>query len=727
MGGGFRFFIFILLLVALSLSRPAAACEGGVPAQTVPVPESIEMVCTDTPPVIDGKLDDTVWADAAVITELFQVEPVEGAAPSERTEVRLLYDADMIYVAVRAFDGEPDKIRAMMQARDGTQNTDDHISLVFDTFNNRRDAFVFQINALGARTDMLVQNNRSQIPEWDGIWYGDAALDAQGWTAEVAIPVKTLSFTGGTREWGFNIVRFIRRKNETIRWSSVDQDLRFENVSQIGRLRNLNNLDQGLGLDVQVSGAMGYVDRKKPGGDDFEVDPSLNVFYKFTPSLTGALTFNTDFAETVADTRQVNLTRFNLFFPETRDFFLQDVGVFEFGDRVSSDVNGRPFFSRRVGLANNEIVDIIAGVKLAGRVDDLNIGLLDVQTDSQGGIDGKNLAVARMSYNVLSDSSVGMMFTNGDPSSNNNNTLIGADFRYRDSQFRGHRVLEGAAWFQKSFSTGMDEGEWAYGASLAYPNDKINWKFAVQEFGENFNPALGFVNRAGVRHYEGKYRYRLRPKTDIRTFDFSNTLNIYTDRDNHLETAIDKFLMDVTNNVGDNLQISATYNYEDLAVPFRLPSDVTIAPGDYTFTRGRIQLFTTPARPVALFMAYECCSYFDGWRRDIHIGMGLRLSKYFLFRSNYQKTRIDVPGGTAKIRLSWIVLDFNLTPNLKWGTLVQYDNLSDDLGFNSRLRWIINPGSEFFFVVNQNVLVDDGNFQRRVSEATVKLGHTFRF
>ncbi|MFT7618449.1 MAG: hypothetical protein ACI97A_002092, partial [Planctomycetota bacterium] len=446
----------------------------------------VSLTRTDTPPIIDGILDDEAWKNAAVITNFTQVEPIELTTPSEKTEVRIIYNSKFIYFAVRCFDQEPDKIRTTQLLRDGNLGADDNIRFIIDTYFDRRNAFVFEINAAGARGDGLLENSANFNRDWDGIWYGRSNIDDQGWTTEIALPTNTINFDPTGSNWGFNLSRFIRRKNEVIRWASPSQDNQLFDVGSSGILAAIEGLEQGLGLDVKPSLTLKY--RRDPigGRSDFEYEPSIDIFYKITPDLTLAFTANTDFAETEVDERRVNLTRFPLFFPEKRDFFLQDAGIFRFGGIQRSPL---PFFSRRIGIGSSgQPVDILAGLKLTGRVDQLNIGLVDVQVAAADGIDSRNLGVARLKYNVMEESSVGFIATAGDPTTNDYNYLGGIDFNYRNSKVFGDKVLTGAAYIQKSFSEAESGNDLAFGARAAYPNDVVRWSIGFSEIQENYDP-----------------------------------------------------------------------------------------------------------------------------------------------------------------------------------------------------------------------------------------------
>ena len=303
----------------------------------------VSLVRTETAPAIDGLLDDPVWKNAALIDDLTQVEPIEGAAPSQRTEVRILYDSNFIYFGIRCFDTEPDKIIAKQLQRDADLGPDDRVLIVLDPYFDHRNGYFFVVNPLGVRRESLIENNSSVRDDWDGIWYAKSRIDEQGWTTEIAIPFKTIAFNQATTQWGFNVQRTIRRTNEQIRWAAPVQHKNATSIADAGVLEEIHDLDQGIGLDFKPYGKS-TLRTDDVRGDGLDLDAGFDAFYKLTPSMTLALTFNTDFAETEVDERRVNLTRFPLFFPEKRDFFLQDSGIFAFGGIRS---NPLPFQQNR--------------------------------------------------------------------------------------------------------------------------------------------------------------------------------------------------------------------------------------------------------------------------------------------------------------------------------------------------------------------------------------------
>ena len=399
-------------------------------------------------PVVDGRLDDPVWDLAEDGGPLIQSDPDEGAQATERTEFRIVYDDRAIYVGVWCYDREPSKIVAREMARDRRIFSDDWIIIIFDTFLDRRNGYQFATNPNGARTDALITNNTGRNESWDTIWESRVTIDDEGWKAEVAIPFRSLSFDPDAVAWGFNIHRRVKRIGETNRWSGARRHLRSYTISEAGLLVGLEGLRQGVGLDVVPYVLSKLRDERRAGDTDTEFTGGFDARYRVTPNLTASLSYNTDFAETEVDARQINLTRFPLFFPEKRDFFLEDAGIFRFGGLGSSS-SGRllPFFSRRVGLSDDgDVVPTLVAGKVTGRVNDYNLGVLDAVLDEHTGLSVKNACVTRVSRNVFDRSSVGMILTHGDPNSDNENLMAGGDFGYYTAELFGGQIFEANAF-----------------------------------------------------------------------------------------------------------------------------------------------------------------------------------------------------------------------------------------------------------------------------------------
>ena len=437
----------------------------------------------DQAPVIDGNLSDPAWANAEIIDEFYQVDPNAGELASQPTIARIIYDDEYLYIGIYAYDSEPDRIVATVQARDANVDVDDGVRVYIDPELTRRNAYYFEMNALGARVDALIQNNNTFLSTWNTIWEGRAQRQTNGFSVEMAIPFRDLSFDPSSPNWGLEIQRRVRRTGERIRWTNITPSAYYADVSRSGTLTGIEGVNQGLGLDIQVFGKFVYrrewedelIGREETNNLKFVM--SGNAYYKITPGLTGTLTVNPDFSNSPLDIRQVNTTRFVLFQPETRDFFLQDAAAFEFGgrgflrsDNIGRD-NGRPFFSRNLGLANGRPVALVTGGKVSGQYGNIGIGALTVLTDGTGtGTEKQVLSVGRITAPVFAESKVGLIFTNGDPTGASKNSVAGGDFQFLNSNLLPGKVAMGDFYYQRSFSDARGDDEVA-GISLNYPNE----------------------------------------------------------------------------------------------------------------------------------------------------------------------------------------------------------------------------------------------------------------
>ncbi|MCZ6672407.1 MAG: carbohydrate binding family 9 domain-containing protein, partial [Verrucomicrobia bacterium] len=626
--------LIVLVLIVVSdpiLSTTSLRAETGQVPETVSESYSVRMVQISEPPIIDGKLDEAVWTEAAVFSNFTQVRPHEGALPSENTEVRLLQDADFLYIGIRAYDSEPDKIIAKEMQRDISLRSEDRVRFTIDTFHNLRGGYYFAINALGSRQDGLVTpgvGRGGYQPEWDGIWYGKSSIDSLGWVAEIAIPAKTLTFNPRESTWGFNVERDIERKGERVRWSGTKRNKSVTDMSDAGVITHIREFSQGRGIDIVPYLKADYDKDHSSGTDTFEIQPGLDIFYKVTPAVTLALSVNTDFAETEVDDRRVNLTRFPLFFEERRDFFLQDANIFSFGKLSRSPL---PFNSRRIGLTpNREPLDIIAGGKITGRVGNLNFGVLNVQVDEFENLESKNLTVGRASVNIFGESEIGIIVTHGDPSTNGNNSLIGYDFNYKNSDFQGSgQIVESNFYVMKSFTSGLSGDDLAYGASVDYPNDEWDMGVKAEQIEQNFNPALGFVEETGTRQYEGRL---------VRTWHPDGLESISLDVMAKRRTRIDGQLIDqvlqgpglnIRTPIRDELFIAPLFLKERLFDSFEIVDGVVIPRGTYSFSRIQGQVASSDTRPLSASLLAETGDFFTGKRTDLIGTVGWRPSPHF--------------------------------------------------------------------------------------------------
>lgn len=726
-------------------------------------------VLVEEAPTIDGVLDDAVWDRAEVITEMTQVVPTLGAAPIFRSELRLLTDGEMLYLSFRAFDPEPDEIVANRMARSEIFFFDDHMSFVLDTFHDRRTGYFFQVNPNGGRRDLTFDSDSFE-ENWDGIWYAKARIDEDGWTAEIAIPFKTVGFIEGQDVWGFNFSRRIRRFNSEARWADPSLDRTLIQVTNAGTLHGMSVARQGIGLDavpsLSVRGVHSEERRTDPlpnedsiqERDRLRIEPSFDAFYRVLPSLTASVTANTDFSQTEADDAQVNLTRFSILFPEKREFFLRDTALFAFGGLKQE--NGLPFFSRRIGLDETaEPVRLLGGGRVTGRVGRLRIGLLNIQQDRKGDVHSTNLSVARISANVLDNSTAGIILTHGDPTSDDENLLGGADFNFRSLELVPNRTVTSNVWYQQTFSEndnsnyGRSAGAW--GAAVAYPNDEFNWNLEVKSIANGFNPALGFVNRVGIRSYDGKYRYRLRSDSSrIRTADFTLIGNVVTGHgihSDHVESArITVSPLLLTNQVDDSIELKYVHLYDSPAEPFFIAPHVGIPEGSYNSGSVIFELETSQARKLSLRVLQGVGTFYDGWGYRINPFIEWRPSRYWRLSLEFDERHFfgfDACQGATmgtgactsdadstikrsvdfKSRLVRLRLLIAFSPDVSWSTLIQYDNFANTLTGQTRFQWIIEPGRELFLVLGQDFDANSDEIRATRTSPAAKLRWTFRF
>lgn len=712
--------ILLLTLLGLSFSFPVLSQEE-VPANFRP---RTDVHLVTEPPEIDGKLDEAFWSQAQPLRPLVQVIPVQGATPSQPTDIRIVRTKRALYFGVRCYDDHPNEIIARVMEQDVSLRSEDRVVIALDTFLNERSGYVFAVNPRGSRWDGLIEYAWPD-PEWDTIWQARATIDHLGWMVEIEIPFESIAFDPKNDAWGMNFKRTIRRTNESLRWSSPDVNRSFLDMAEAGEMAGMLGAEQGLGLDIVPAMSVSRVDDHVENEHEFETKPGGDIFYRPIPSVTTAVTANTDFGETEADLFQANLTRFALFFPEKRAFFLQDANIFEF---AGPEHNGRPFYSRRIGLVNDEEVPLLLGGKVTGRVGRVNFGLLETWTGSGEGVGQKSLGVERISLNVGRESSLGVIATHGDPDSDRESGLVGFDGTYRNSEWRnGDKVVEARAWAQRSFNEGQNGLQSAWGGSVSYPNDRINWWLDYKEISSDFEPALGFVNRTDIREYRGWFRYRLRPEW-IRTIDFSVYSDLVTDRNNELRTGkIWITPLDFNTPIGDRFAAGYFYDFEKLVVPFEIYPGIVIPTGEYSDHRIAWEIKASRARPLSIIVEGEAGQYYSGRFAQITPSVVFRPSRHLATAIIYDGSFVDLPQGNFQRHIVVARIDLMFTVDLSWNTLVQYEHETGEIGIDSRLRWIVVPGRELYIVLKQELQARDGSVYLNRSVPLIKVRWTFRF
>lgn len=704
-------------------------------------------------PQIDGRIDPVEWQGAARISDLHEVEPVEFTTPSERTVWYFAYDDKALYVAGYAYDSEPDEISASVLRQGGNLFSDDRMAVIIDPFNNKRSGYSFTLNPNGVRQEAIYATATRESDEWDGIWRGASQIVEDGWTMEMAIPFNTITFDPENDTWGLNFWRRIARKAERVAWESRNGAV---NPTVSGEAYGLEEMSQGVGLDVTPSASSTYTNDRDAGTTDNEFNPSIDISYKLTPSINGLVTFNTDFAATEVDGRQLGLQRFSLFFPEKRAFFLTDFDIFQFGgvptgggfgNRVTgmrSGTNGLAFFSRRIGLtSDNAPVDIIAGAKVSGRAGDIDFGTLYILQDDYINDDGElitqsDLAVARVSTGVLEESSVGAIATYGDPGSNNDSSLIGADFLYRNTRFGTNRSAEGRFWLQKSDNEGVSGDDLAWSATMSFPS-RIGWEGGVQihEVGENFDPALGFANRTGVRLYGGELGYRRNRDGDVFFREVSHGLELtrweYLDTGFIQSQEIGVDFLNLRSNAGDFFRLEVKFRKEGL-LPGEQPLDridIFIPPGEHSFERWGGFVRTASHRPWSFQFRVDGGGFFNGDRFHVRPEVEWRPNEHFLFKLRYDYNKYEFPGAQeATTRQITFENEISFNSKASLVTLVQYDNISENIGINMRFRYNLSAGQDIWLVLNHSMERDpaiDDSFHSTETVAAAKIRYTFRY
>jgi hypothetical protein len=668
-----------------------------------------------------------MWLRAPVIKDLHQIEPVEFGEPSERTEVYLLYDRDTLYIGARLFDSEPQRINARILRQGQPIGSDDRFSVHIDPFNTARGGYIFAANPNGVRFDGVYEGTQRQF-DWDGIWQAAASIDEQGWALEMAIPFKTLSFDPSTDTWRMNFVRNVQHKNESIAWLSRNRNT---DLSTMGNVRGVSQIEQGRGLDIVTSASAR--DRGSIGNNVAEttLEPSVDVYYKLTPQLNASLTVNTDFSATEVDERQVNLTRFNLFFPERRDFFLRDVDIFQFG-RLQQD--GRPFFSRRLGIsATGSEVPLEYGGKLSGRIGRFDVGALAVRQEEFGAVDATTAVVGRVAANILEESSLGMILTDGDPGSNLDNQVLGVDFRYLNSRLAGGRGLQGEVWLQQSDTEGLTGDDGAAGFGIRMPsNTGLRGELGFTRIDQNFNPALGFVRRKGIEELSFEFGNTWRPTGNaLRTlFSGLNGNRIeFLDTGEVQSESINLQALNVEFDSQDAIDIGYTRSREGLRTPFEISPGITIPVGLHTFDTLNLGFRAGNQRALGGGFFFNTGEFYDGDRLSMRLITNWRPNQHLRFNLNYQYNDVTLPEGSFVTRVVRFSVETAFSSTLSWINLIQYDNVSQTMGINSRLHWIPQAGREAFLVLNHNLedIDRDGDFQSNFSELTLKYSYTFRF
>ena len=687
---------------------------------------------------VDGRLDESAWAATDSITEFSQVEPNEGADPTGRTVVRVLVTTDAIVFGIRCDYAPTTPIVTFARERDAGLTNEDHVRLVLDTFRDGRSGYVFAVNANGARYDALVSGNgESENSNWDTAWEAATARSATGWNAEIRVPIKSLLFKPGLTSWGFNLQRRVQARQETDRWASASKDIKVTQTSRAGLLTELPTFNLGFGSSIRpaLTGGGG----RDSAATTFENrgKASLDVTQRFGSNTIGSVTVNTDFAETEVDTRRVNLTRFPLFFPEKRTFFLEGADIFEFGFGLDQDVI--PFFSRRIGLISGEQVPINVGGKVNGRLGGLNLGALAVNTRDVDTLENAStMGVVRLTQNVLGESSVGMIATAGDPLARSGSWLAGPDVTFRTSHFRGDKNFAVGVWGLATGHKDLRGDRSAVGLKIDYPNDLWDVAAKYKRIGAFFDPSLGFVPRAGVHIANLSVNWQPRPKQPIgplhiRQCFWENEVSYVAGLSGGWQSY--RYFMAPVNcrlESGDRFEFNIVPTGERFTDAFDVAEGVTIPGGTYHFRRYRLEAGFAPKRKLNAQATWWFGSFYDGYLDQYQLTSSWKPTSLFILDLNGERDVGRMPAGHFVQNVLGTRLRVNVSPDLQLASLVQFDDESHSFGSNTRLRWTFDPLGDVFVVYNHNLRTRDPfTFERELAfesnQLLVKVQYAFRY
>jgi hypothetical protein len=724
----------------LAVLVAAALLPGGLAAQDTPNPpggdalsrdgESVRLM-PDPPrgasaravarrievaPVIDGVLDEPFWSTLEPVTDFVQREPVDGGFPSERTEVRIAYDEDNLYFGFLLHDSDPDAIRASVLHRGGNIGLDDHIVIGLDTFNDRRNGYIFEMNSLGTQDDAIFTDESITREDWswDGVYRSETRRTDQGWVLEVAIPFTTIRFPRQeVLEMGLLFFRSIRRKNETVFWPHLPTTYRgrYAQASQYGTLVGLQGVRPGRNLQVKPYVLAGGQKPAAMEGTTSVSDLGLDVKYSLTSSLTLDLTWNTDFAQVEADNVQVNLDRFSLFFPEKREFFLERSRLFAFGDAGQTQL----FFSRRIGLQN----PILGGARLTGQAGRFSLGLLNLQTGDEEGRPGANNAVARVRADLGSRGSLGGLISNlqGDGLESR---AAGADLQLRflgSSSFDAwvarldDPALEEAAAVDGRDRRGPAGGMGAGSASLALRNATWGASVGYTNIGRDFLPALGFVRRPDQVRWNGEVSFAPRFEESRWARQLTTTLGgeEIEGQDGVLQSGRRSVNSQLSFDTGDQVGASGNRRFERLATPFQIRPGVLIPSGDYTFSTASFDARSNGSRPLSGGVGLSVGEFYHGDRVEMSGSVAVTVGPRLNFTTRVARNEVSLPveGGEFTTNLLELTVKAAASRKLFADALIQYDDLSRRVQTNLRVNWIHTPGSNLFVVLDTGVNTGD--------------------
>ncbi len=678
---------------------------------------------------LDGRLNEEVWKHAMHISDFTQREMEEGKAATEITEIAIIYTTNKMYIGVWAYDSDPDKIKASQMNRDFSWGGDDNVEIILSTFNDNRNGYLFVTNPNGARADVMISNEGEGFNKsWNGIWDVATTITDEGWFAEFEIPFSTLKFPNQNEQvWALNIERNIKHKREQVMWQGWGRQFDIESISQAGKLIGLKNIKAKEKVEIKpyVTGGL-----EKVSGDKTEFIYSYggDVNIDITPTLKLNLTAKTDFGQVEDDQAQINLSRFSLYYDEKREFFLEGSNQFQMNVGGSNQL----FYSRRIGNDSDteQEVPIIVGARIFGKQNKTNIGFLNIQTAELDSVPTTNFSVLRVSQDIWKQSSIGIIATSK-IQNGHHNFVYGADFKYATSKFLNDKNLEVSGSIAQTItSDALNNDNTAYDLSLSFPNDWVELDLGMNDVQANFNPEIGYIRRTNARRYSAELQFNPRPKfikfarnLEIKPIEISYYVNSAT---NEMESINYEWRpMGIKFKSGEFIELNVQHNFDRLTESFDILDTIIIPVGDYWDNRMEVQFSTYSGRKLYASIDASTGEFYTGRRNEIEADLAWNANKHWNFSGSWTKNYLYMPEGDAIATEISGRVSYAYSPKLYSGLFGQWNSEDEEVLINFRFNWIPKIGSDFYFILNQELSTADDKIT--IEGTTVMAKFVWRF
>jgi len=676
-------------------------------------PDILTAMFYENPIKLDGKLNEDCWLQAIPIENFTQREQNEGEPATEKTQVAVVYNTNEIYFAIWCFDSEPDKISAQQMARDFNWGSDDNVEIMLSTFNDNRNGYLFATNPNGAMADVWVADEgKDWNKDWNGVWDVAVDINEKGWFIEMVIPYSTLKFTKDSDQvWGINFERNIRRKKEQLLWQGWSRLYDVERISQGGKLTGISNIKQGTKIEIKpyMLGGLEFEDGSTDNSGKIGGEVNIDI----TPTLKLNFSANTDFAQVESDRKQINLTRYSLYYPEKRQFFLEGKNYYDMNVG-----NNRLFYSRRIGIDQETEVPLLGGVRFFGKLNKTNIGVMSIQTNSKDSIPTTNYSVINVKQDIFKQSTVGIIATQK-YSDKGDNRVYGTNFTYSTSELFGEKnlIVGGTVALSETNIFGdnenLNKNNFSYDLFLHYPNDITEFDAGFTTVQKEFNPEMGFANRTDYQMLYTELQFNPRFKSMpafrnliLKPIDINYFIN---DQTKDLETVAYEWRpFGFVSKSGESMELNIMHLYDNPVEDFELIDSIFIPAGGYWDHRFEIQFNSFRGRKIAAQTEINIGEFYTGHRQRFELYTFINLNRHLNVGFDWQRSYIQLPEKSFITDELGGRIDYAFNPKLQTSLFAQWNNEDDDILVNYRINWIPKIGSFFYFVINQKYNTDNG-------------------